>query len=131
METTILVIEDNSDLRRLFGHMLREDGYDVVLVGGWQEAHTLIEASGPPDMIIFDWVITDTDGYHWIDDLRATSGASQIPLLFICSEPPPRVIAEMLGNAGIPMLEKPFDIFIFRRRVSALLPPRERMAGAT
>lgn len=82
-------------------------------------------------MIIFDWLITDTDGYLWIDELRAASEASQIPLLFICSEPPPRAIAEMLGNAGIPLLEKPFNIFVFRRRVSALLPPRERMAGAS
>jgi DNA-binding response OmpR family regulator len=130
MEATILVIEDSSDLRRLFEHMLREDGYNVVLARGWQEACVMIEAGEPPDLIIFDWMLGDTAGYRWIDDIHTASQTRQIPLLFICSEPPPRPVAELLGNAGIPLLEKPFDIFVFRRRVAALLPPRERMAGA-
>jgi hypothetical protein len=36
---------------------------------------------------------------------------------------------ELLGSAGISVIEKPFDIFVFRNRVSALLGLRERVAG--
>ena len=128
MEATILVIEEDFDLSRLFDYVLRIDGYAITVAHDWtaaQAAFTAVE----PDMIIFDWALTNTDGYLWVDDLRATPQTAHIPILFVCGDPPPRNISRVLDKAGIPVIEKPFDIFEFRECVATLLTPRERSAG--
>jgi DNA-binding response OmpR family regulator len=126
---TILVIEEELDLRKLFGIMLQAEGFDVRLVHDWQAAQAAVAAS-EPDLIIFDWAITNAAGYLWADDLRTTPVTAHIPILFVCGDQPSRSMMQLLGNAGITVIEKPFDIFIFRRRVTTLLTPRARMAGS-
>ena len=125
----ILVIEEEADLRKLFGIILRAEGFDVRLVQNWQMGQAAVAAS-EPDLIIFDWPITDAAGYLWADDMRTTPATAHIPLLFVCGDQPSRSMMQLLGNAGITVLEKPFDIFIFRNRVNALLTPHARQAGS-
>ena len=126
---TILVIEEEPDLGKLFGVLLRNEGYEVRLAGDWRAAQAAL-AAGEPDLIIFDWASTNAAGYLWADEVRVSPATAHIPILFVCGETPSRGMAQLLGNAGIPMIEKPFDIFVFRKRVTALLAPRERMAGS-
>ena len=127
---TILVIEEEADLRKLFGIILQAEGFDVRLAHDWQMAQAAVAVS-EPDLIIFDWAITNAAGYLWADDLRTTPATAHIPLLFVCGDQPSRSMMQLLGNAGITVLEKPFDIFIFRKRVTALLTPHARMAGSS
>ena len=127
---TILVIEAEPDLGKLFGVLLENEGYQARLVRDWREAQAALDA-GEPDLIIFDWAITNAAGYLWADEVRASPQTAHIPILFVCGETPSRGMSHLLGNAGIPVLEKPFDIFVFRKRVTALLAPRERMAGSS
>ena len=130
MRATILVIEEEADLSRLFNILLQTEGYDVQVAPDWRAARNLL-AENEPDLIIFDWSIANTSGYLWADELRTASATEHIPMLFVCGDPLSRTMMQLLGNIGIPVLEKPFDIFVFRKRVQALLTPRERMAGAT
>jgi DNA-binding response OmpR family regulator len=127
MDASILVIEGYPDLSRLFEHMLKIDGYMVMSVHHWQEAHATVGTSNP-DMIIFDWELTNTAGYLWASELRAAQETAHIPILFVCGDPPTRGIIGLLGSAGISVIEKPFDIFVFRNRIDALLA-RERAVG--
>ena len=129
MRAMILVIEEEADLSKLFGIVLQAEGFDVRLVHDWQAAQAQLAAS-EPDLIIFDWAITNAAGYLWADGLRTTPATAHIPILFVCGDQPSRSMMQLLGNAGITVLEKPFDIFIFRKRVTALLTPRARMAGS-
>ncbi|HEX9371864.1 MAG TPA: response regulator [Roseiflexaceae bacterium] len=128
MDATILVIEESLDLCRLFEYMLRADGYTVSAFTGWQAAHAQLAAAAP-DLIIFDWSRANTAGYVWAEGLRQAPETSEIPILFVCGDLPPRSTLEMIGSIGISMIEKPFDIFMFRNRVTALLGRRERVAG--
>ena len=130
MRATILVIEEEPDLSKLFGMLLQTEGYTAHLVRDWREAQSAL-AQHEPGLIIFDWLLTDAAGYLWADDLRASHATEHIPILFVCGDPPSRTMMQLLGNAGIPVIEKPFDIFVFRKRVSALLAPHERMAGSS
>jgi two-component system phosphate regulon response regulator PhoB len=128
MDATILVIEESLDLCRLFEYMLRADGYVVRSFHDWQAAQAALPLA-EPDLIIFDWSQTNTTGYAWAEALRRDRATAHIPVLFVCGDPPTRGEIEMIGSVGISVIEKPFDIFIFRNRVTALLAPRERAAG--
>ena len=129
MDATILVIEESLDLCRLFEYMLRADGHTVLSFHNWQSAQPAL-ITRPPDLIIFDWSSANMAGYSWAESVRRAPATAHIPILFVCGEPPARATSEMIASAGIALIEKPFDIFIFRNRVAALLGTRERTAGA-
>ena len=129
MDATIVVIEESLDLRRLFEYFLRADGYVVSSFQDWQSAQAAL-VTHDPDLIIFDWSLSNTSGYSWAETLRRSNETAHIPVLFVCGDQPPRATLEALGQAGISVIDKPFDIFMFRNRVSALLGARERVAGA-
>ena len=128
MDTRIMVIEESLDLCRLFEYILRADGHAVASFQDWQSAQAAL-AGAAPDVIIFDWSLSNTSGYQWAADLRSRPDTSSIPILFVCGDPPPHKTLETVGELGISVIEKPFDIFIFRNRLSALLGMRERALG--
>ena len=128
MDATILVIEESLDLCRLFEYMLRADGYTARAFHDWQAAHAALP-HGEPDLVIFDWSLANTAGYAWARALRSDPATAHIPVLFVCGDSPTRGDMEIIGSVGISVIDKPFDIFMFRNRVTALLAPHERAAG--
>jgi len=129
MESTILVVEESLDLRRLFEYILRADGHTVAAFEEWQAAQTALTTIAP-DLIIFDWLVANNAGYAWAETLRGDAATSHIPILFVCGDQPSHNILDMLGELGISIVEKPFDIFIFRNRLNALLGMHERAFGS-
>jgi DNA-binding response OmpR family regulator len=129
MEPTILVIEQDPDLGRLFQSMLELEGYHVTLVRDVAAAREAV-AQNHPALVVFDWSLSNTAGYVWVDQMRAGEHTAHIPILLVCGAMPPRLVYEMLGNAGVTMIEKPFDLLIFSRHVAALVHPHSRVLGA-
>ncbi|ABU56849.1 MULTISPECIES: two-component system response regulator [Roseiflexus] len=125
----ILVVEEDYDLGRLFEAMLSIEGYHVTVTRHPDEAHRLLPQL-EPNLIVFDWSFHNTRGYVWIDELRTSNHTAHIPVLLVCGAPPPRSIYEMLANAGVPIIEKPFDLIAFNRCIAALMHSRERAIGA-
>jgi len=129
MRPSILVIEEDPDLGRLFEAMLHVEGYSVSIARSVHEARDLIMRR-EPDLIVFDWALNNAAGYLWIDEIRNTAHTAHIPVLLVCGAIPPRSIYEMLGIVGVPIVEKPFDLRDFCRHVAAMIQPRERAVGA-
>lgn len=129
MESVILVIEHDPDLGRLFQSMLELEGYRVVLAPDVATTQAKL-AGSPPDLVVFDWDLDNTAGYVWVDQMRSSERTAHIPILLVCGAMPPRLVYEMLGNAGVTMIEKPFDLLVFARHVAALVHPRTRVLGA-
>ena len=50
---TILVIDDEENIRRLYRDELGEAGYRVLTAAGWEEARALLAAT-PPDLVTLD-----------------------------------------------------------------------------
>jgi two-component system response regulator MprA len=125
----ILVIEEDHDLGRLFETVLTIEGYHVIVAHHIYEANHLLTQL-EPNLIIFDWSFHNVGGYVWVDELRTTTRTAHIPVLLVCGALPPRNIYEMLANAGVPIIEKPFDLIAFNRWVTALVHPQERAIGA-
>ena len=81
MHTTILLLEPDHDLNRLFQSLLQAEGYRVHAVHRWEDAQLVLSAS-TPHLIIFDWVSTTTGGYQWLNQLQQTPTTACIPVLF-------------------------------------------------
>ena len=129
MRPNIVVIEEDADLGRLFASMLQLDGYSVTLVQSHQEAQTELDRQ-EPSLIVFDWQLTNAEGFMWVDRMRNNPHTAHIPIMLVCGALPPRSVYEMLGNAGVPLIEKPFDLLVFSRHIASLLAPASRAVGA-
>jgi CheY-like chemotaxis protein len=79
---TILIVEDDEDLRRLFRTALSLAGYDVVEAGDGLEALQRID-SAPPDLIILDLVLPRMSGLIVREEIAAQAVTRDIPIVVI------------------------------------------------
>ncbi len=80
----ILVVEDNSDVRRLYAIALNQHGYEVKLAANGAEALTRIEDERP-DLMVLDVFMPIMNGFEVIDKITLSSGAP-IPVIVISGQ---------------------------------------------
>ena len=129
MHTTILLLEPDHDLNRLFQSLLKAEGYRVHAVHRWEDAQLVLSAS-TPHLIIFDWVSTTTGGYQWLNQLQHTPATACIPVLLLCNDVPPPERPAWSAIADRTIMENPIDLAVLCQQVRALLVPRAREVGA-
>src|SRR5205807_1272200 len=83
----ILIVEDNSDVRRLYAIGLNQRGFEVKLAANGAEAVERI-AHERPDVILLDWVMPLMDGREVLDKLSADAAAA-VPIIVISGQQPP------------------------------------------
>ena len=79
---TILVVEDDEDLRRLFRTALILAGYDVVEAGDGLEALLRIDQA-PPDLVLLDIVLPRLSGIAVQQEIAAQAVTRHIPIVVI------------------------------------------------
>jgi len=83
----ILIVEDNSDVRRLYAIGLNQRGYEVKLAANGAEAVERIEAE-KPDFILLDWLMPLMDGGEVLERI-GRNGTSSISIIVISGQPAP------------------------------------------
>jgi CheY-like chemotaxis protein len=119
---TVLVIDDNPDVAKLFERYLRGTGFRLVHARIWQRALQLAKEA-QPDVITLDVMMPSLDGWDILQRLRELPNARGIPIV-VCSVLPERSLALAMGASGF--LAKPFT----RRSLlaalgEALVTPRD------
>ena len=128
MYTTILLLEPDHDLNRLFQSVLQTEGYHVHALHRWEDAQLVLSAR-IPHLIIFDWVSTTTGGYQWLNQLQHTPATACIPVLLLCNDAPAPARLAWSAIADYTFMENSIDLAVLRQRVRALLVPRAREVG--
>ncbi|HEY2321575.1 MAG TPA: response regulator [Thermoanaerobaculia bacterium] len=85
----VLIVEDDSDVRRLFAIGLNQRGFEVKLASNGADAVERIR-SEKPDVILLDWLMPLMDGGQMLDHLDA--GAGKVPIIVISGEPAPAAL---------------------------------------
>jgi len=83
----VLIVEDNSDVRRLYAIGLNQRGFEVKLAANGAEAVERIDAERP-DVILLDWLMPLMDGREVLRKLSGNGDAS-IPIIVISGQPAP------------------------------------------
>jgi DNA-binding response OmpR family regulator len=119
--SSILLIDDDHDLRIILTELLRSAGHTVDTASDGKTGLALYRA-GLHDLVITDIMMPDMDGLELIDDLRkaqtrpriiAMSGASKVALPFYLSN------ARQIGAQRV--LAKPIDSDVLLQTVTAVL----------
>lgn len=114
----LLVIEDQSKLRRNLQEMLAGDGHDVVTAGTGEEGYRLATTQ-PIDAVILDLSLPGRDGLDILTDLR--NGGFDQPVLILTARDAVEDRATGLDRGGDDYLVKPFAQVELLARVRALL----------
>ena len=107
-ERTVLIVDDDPDVRRLLHHVLEAAGFLVVDARNGTEALAEL-VSHRPFLIILDLLMPGMDGWQFREAQRRLPDRelADVPILVISGTQNVRALAQDLGAAGI--FEKPFD----------------------
>ena len=116
---TILLVEDQPDVRGLMRDDLSERGYRVIAAGNPAEALGLVSAmTDPIDLLITDVVMPGMSGLQLADELRAKR--PDLKVLFMTGHSQETVAG--LGSAhGASLLQKPFTPRVLAERIREAL----------
>lgn len=78
---TVLVVDDDADLRDAFAETLRDAGYQVQLASDGKEALAALEPA--PDLILLDLFMPEMDGWAFMAERRKHGAAAAIPVVVI------------------------------------------------
>lgn len=80
---TILVVDDDTDLRETLGQILEDVGYRIALVGNGQEALDYLRAESAPSLILLDLMMPVMDGWQFRAEQRRDERLREIPVVIV------------------------------------------------
>lgn len=117
---TILVIEDEADIRRVLDYNLRTAGHEVIAVERGHEG-LLVAREQRPDLVLLDLMLPDLSGTEVCRALKAdpTTRTTPVVMLSACGEEIDRVAGFEVGADDY--VTKPFSVRELVLRIRALL----------
>ena len=79
---TILIVDDDADIRLFLGFSLKKAGYAVLEAGNGAKALDLLKDHAP-DLIVTDAMMPVLDGHGLIRALKADAAWSRIPVILL------------------------------------------------
>jgi DNA-binding response OmpR family regulator len=116
MKKTILVVDDDEQIRESLCKVLRAEGYDVLLAANGQEGIGILYTV-QFDLLLLDVTLPDISGWELFGTL--TSINPFLPIIIITGRNEQYELA-MLGGVGA-FVEKPLDIPLLLEKVKELL----------
>ena len=116
-ESAVLIVEDDSSIRRLVRTVLLRQGYQVEIAADGLEAVAKLGLADY-DVIILDLMMPNLDGFSFLSAM-ARNTPERLKHVIITSAASPAIINERLKGIEFDLLPKPFDINELISRVRA------------
>jgi two-component system phosphate regulon response regulator PhoB len=117
---TILIVEDDADIRELIRYNMEREGYKVALCASAELAKTWI-AKKIPDLILLDLMLPGTDGFTFCRELRKSERTAQIPVIMVTARVEDADIVAGLEVGADDYITKPFSARVLAARVKTAL----------
>jgi len=119
-DETILLAEDNADVRNLAVRVLEKGGYKVlVAVDGEEAVEIFNKHADEVDLVMLDLIMPRLGGREAGEQIRLVKG--KVRILFASGYDPTSVGSEILDLEGVDLLMKPFGIPELLGKVRELL----------
>jgi two-component system, chemotaxis family, chemotaxis protein CheY len=105
---TVLVVDDDGDIRDALCLVLRHSGYKVLAATNGQEALSRLRADGPIHLILLDMMMPVMDGWGFRKSQPEGPAFVQIPVVVLTGDGRASAKAAAIGAAGY--LKKPVDL---------------------
>ena len=125
---TILIVEDEADIRELIRYNMEREGYKVVECASCEEANDALKRA-LPDLILLDLMLPGTDGFAFCRALRAAERTERIPVIMVTARDEDADIVAGLEVGADDYMTKPFSARVLSARVRAVLRRRATEPG--
>ncbi len=117
---TVMVVDDDEDIREIISIILAARGIDTVLAGDGVEALEQVRANGPPALILLDLMMPRMDGKELVRELRSDPETAATPIVVMSGNAEARTTAAAIGDCG--WLPKPVGLEELLAVVHRFLP---------
>ncbi len=105
--STLLIVDDESNLRRLLRDALEADGHVILQAGTGEEALGRFQETGC-DLVLLDMVLPDVNGLQVLKRLKRL--AAEVPIIIMTAYSEVRGAVEAMRAQAADYLCKPFDL---------------------
>ena len=121
---TVLVVEDDADLRELLQQVLEQEGYCVAAASDGEDALRLLDTHDAPQLILLDMRMPRMGGAEFVCEFRKRNPSPPPPIVVMTAAENARQRAQDIAAAG--WLAKPFSIDDVLATVRGFVPPAAR-----
>jgi len=121
---TILVVDDEQDIRELIRYNLAKEGYRVECVGSGEEALRRVRPT-PPDLILLDLMLPGVDGLEVCKLLKAERRTAATPIIMLTAKGEDADVVSGLELGADDYVVKPFSPRVLIARIKAVLRRKE------
>ena len=123
-KTTVLVVEDNSDMRQYI-HSILSDTYLVLEASGGNDALKLLR-SRTIDLILSDLMMPEMDGIQLAKTVKSDIDISHIPFIMLTAKTARDAQLESLKSGIDDYILKPFDEDVLKAKIETVIGNRRR-----
>lgn len=117
MNARIVIIDDETQIRRMLRIALKSDGHEVAEAEDGEQGLAAI-VRHQPDLVILDLGLPDMDGHRVLEELR---GWSRVPVIVLSVRGADKEKVRALDAGAQDYVSKPFSVEEFLARVRANL----------
>lgn len=127
---TVLVIEDEGDIRRFARRLLELEGYHVLEAANGDDGLRLIRGTRNLSMVLLDLRLPGRDGWVVMDEMKSDPKFSKVPVVVFSASAAEWQRKKALSMGAVGYLVKPLDAASLKQAVDATTHWEEVMSGA-
>ena len=110
---TVLLVEDDLDIRDVLQDVLESDGYDVVPAANGKQALDFLTLNDPPgaDLVILDLMMPMISGWDVLDRMEEDPRLAKIPVIVVSAT------TRQKPTRAFTFLSKPFTLEVLASAV--------------
>ncbi len=114
MKKTIMIIEDESDIRSSLKEILELVGYNVLTAENGLDALNILKASVTPNLILLDMKMPVMNGWEFADQFRKTYDHKS-PIVVVTAAADSEQRAKDINAIG--WISKPFELDMLLKKI--------------
>ena len=102
---TLLVIDDDADIREALKTVLEEEGYNVVMAVNGEEGLKKLKATSGTCLILLDMMMPVMNGKKFIEALLSDRKLKSIPIIVVSA-----TADQACSQGAVELIKKPFNL---------------------
>jgi CheY-like chemotaxis protein len=107
-EPSVLVVDDDEDIRDILSVLLETEGYHVDTAKDGVEALAQLKSGPPPALVLLDMMMPRMDGESLVREMKRDPDVADVPVVIMSGHSAAREKAESLDAAAC--LVKPVEV---------------------
>ncbi len=116
----VLVVDDDELARLEITRIVKQQGHNVSQASNGTQALEILRA-GKSDLVLLDLLMPEIDGFEVLQQMKADSTLSNIPVIVITAAGDPGSAAKSIELGAVDHFTKPVDHQKLADRVAAIL----------